>query len=62
MSPKSQMIENIVSILSNKTIKNKKEYLSRYAFNKNDSSGCKVLLHSVNKLAKTRAPSVMAAA
>ena len=34
LSPnKTQLIDNIVSILSNHSIKNKKEYLERYALN-----------------------------
>ena len=35
LSPRRQkMLENVVMILSHKSIKNKKEFLERYAFNK----------------------------
>jgi hypothetical protein len=56
LSPRSQMLDNIVSILSHKSIKNKKEYLQRYAFNKRDSSGCKSFLNTMNKLIQSKMP------
>ncbi|TNV74530.1 hypothetical protein FGO68_gene8581 [Halteria grandinella] len=54
LSPRSQMLDNIVSILSHKSIKNKKEYLQRYAFNKEDSTECKSFQNTMNKLIKSK--------
>lgn len=48
------MIDNIISILNHKSIKNKKEYLERYAFNKEDENGCKGLISTMNKLIKSK--------
>jgi len=43
LSPnKTQLIDNIVSILSNHSIKNKKEYLERYALNSTSVFGGRV--------------------
>lgn len=43
LSPnKTQLIDNIVSILSNHSIKNKKEYLERYALNTTSMLGGRV--------------------
>jgi hypothetical protein len=58
------MLENIFSILSHKSIKNKKEYIERYALSNNFENGesgfnspggsnlhnCKSLLNTMNKL------------
>lgn len=48
------MIDNIVSILNHKSIKNKKEYLQRYALNREDTGAAKTLLNTMNKLIKSK--------
>jgi hypothetical protein len=35
------MLENVVLILNHKSLKNKKHFLDRYAFNKNDAQSVK---------------------
>jgi hypothetical protein len=50
LSPnKTQLIDNIVSILSNHSIKNKKEYLERYALNTTSMLGGRVMKGSKEK-------------
>jgi len=44
LSPRGQMLENVVMILNHKSIKNKKHFLDRYALNKKDLYGVKQVM------------------
>ena len=50
LSPRGQMLENVVMILNHKSIKNKKHFLDRYAFNKNDMLGVKDVVDKISLL------------
>ena len=48
LSPRGQMHENVVMILNHKSIKNKKHFLDRYAFNKKDLSGVRQMMNQMS--------------
>ena len=44
------MLENVVMILNHKSIKNKKHFLDRYAFNKKDLYGVRQVMNQMSQL------------
>ena len=45
--------------MNHKSIKNKKEYLERYALNREDGEGCRGLISTMNKLTKSKVQNII---